>query len=1177
MDRSLITENDIRDYLLGRVTDEERLEAFDEMLFSDEEFCSLAEAAEESLIDEHISGRLADRDREDLLNTLANNRELRDRVLMSSLLRAKALEKSVVADEVSIFDSIKAMFRQPAFVGGFAVLLIAIIAVSYFVLRPRDNELADLKAIYNKERPTESRISGFEYAPLVTTRGVAEEREAARLRRIELTLIEATERTPDARSFHSLGVFYLTQQKLSNAVEAFERSLKIDAKNAQTLNDLGSAYFEKAKAEPADMRFKTLSTALENFSKSVNLDAKFPAALFNRSLCMQELRLNNEARESWQQYLALDPSSAWANEARKNLEKLEQNSVGSKTKVDAVAEVVAASKTNDEAAAWNIASQTREMITGVWLPDQLIRKFLEAKIRGDDSAANDSIGALKFIGELERSRNADFFVAEIAAHYAQTDKTEQLLAAKDLVTAGFADINTRKPENARQSFTAGRDAFAAAGDRWNSLIADLWLAHALSDLSKIKDSDAILDRLADTAERNNYKWLSLVTSEWIAHNQGLRGEVGRSAVLTIKNLDLAEQLGDAAMRTKLSLTLADSYEGVGEIDRASGFLGRLNSIGPLYIQSGIRSWQRNFYSSTVSAKLGLLHAADQYAQEALVDIRSSPQKGSQAVDDTLRQLIDVNRQLGDFAAALDYAAQTQQLASETEDPVFGAKLMRYALYRVGNLRQEMGEDEAAISAFDEAIALRAGDTDVQIDAYEVEKGKLISLVALGRTAEAKTQLERTLELSESFRSKILDESSRLAFFNAEQSVYEAAVTNALASGDTRSAFDLAEVSRARNLLDFVQGDASVDAIQKSFDTVARPAKLSEIQGSIPPNVQIVEYLLMRDKIVIWYLTGQKFEMIETPAKASDIEALVSRFFDEAVAARSGADQTRSLSIDLHKKLIEPILPHLDSSKQLVLVPDKSLNKLPFAALLSGASGRYLIEDLTISYSPSTNVFVRMTQLASSRNGREDRIVAVGNPKFDPARDPGLLPLPSAGDEAKKIAEMYPSNKLIVDDRATKTEVMATLDSSQIFHFAGHYIANSQSLPNSRLVLADQGDEPDLRLSELAKLRLSNTKFVVLSACDTNAEQVFAGEGATGIAQTFLAIGSPLVVAGNWKVDSDSTRDLMVAFHRNRRTGGLNVAESLRQAQIEQMRSAEGNVRPAFYWAAFSAVGGSSAY
>jgi CHAT domain-containing protein len=73
----------------------------------------------------------------------------------------------------------------------------------------------------------------------------------------------------------------------------------------------------------------------------------------------------------------------------------------------------------------------------------------------------------------------------------------------------------------------------------------------------------------------------------------------------------------------------------------------------------------------------------------------------------------------------------------------------------------------------------------------------------------------------------------------------------------------------------------------------------------------------------------------------------------------------------------------------------------------------------------------------------------------------------------------------------------------------------------------------------------------------------------------LALGAPVVVASQWKVDSEPTKDLMVAFHRNRKEKGLATAESLRRAQLELL--SRDKTGAAFYWAAFSLFGGYANY
>ena len=75
--------------------------------------------------------------------------------------------------------------------------------------------------------------------------------------------------------------------------------------------------------------------------------------------------------------------------------------------------------------------------------------------------------------------------------------------------------------------------------------------------------------------------------------------------------------------------------------------------------------------------------------------------------------------------------------------------------------------------------------------------------------------------------------------------------------------------------------------------------------------------------------------------------------------------------------------------------------------------------------------------------------------------------------------------------------------------------------------------------ELAGDSLRRTKLVVLSACQTGVEGYYNSEGLIGMSRTFLASGVPLVIASQWKVDSDATAKLMKDFHRYRRQENLS--------------------------------------
>ncbi len=1174
MNDSTQNDNEIRQYLLGQLADEDAVDRLDERLFSDDDFADHVAVVEDELIDDLVRSELSAEDAAALNQRAAHNDLLRKKIAVCTVLHEKASVSAPVAavSKPSLFESILALFKQPIVAGALAFGAILIVAAVILWRPSPSTELADLKSIYKNERPTEARISEFDYAPLVTRRGSAEEREAARLRRIELALLDRTEKNPNSAAFHELGRFYLTQLRIPDAIKALDRAVSLDSKNVGALNDLGSSYFESAKSEDASAKFKTLATALEKFALAVEIAPRDAASVFNLAQTQQALALNNEARKSWQRYLDLDSSSGWADEARKAIEKLDRTST-IKEKELAAEDTIAAVSAGDAEAVWKIQSQTREMISGLWVPRQLVRRTVDAKARGDGTDAINSIKTLKYVGELERSRNVDFFVSELAAFYETTADHQRLSSADAMLSEGFALLNSKKIELARAKFAESRDLFTAAGDRWLSLVADLWVAHALTDLSKLSESDDILNRLAIECDSRKFAWLAAHVEDWKGNNELLRNEIGRSIATSRSTLARAESLGDTPLINRAKSILASKYESIGEPERSLSYLG-LVTTEVAYGNEGNRRWRRNGKTSDALVKLGQYRSAESFANEALTNAQDGGLGNAQPIDDTLRDLITINIKKGDVKAALKFANDARLSALSTQDPAFKAKILRYAMINIAELNRDLGENETALAAYDEVLALQTADSEVRIDQYDASRGRALTLIELGQNSDE--QLAKTMQLSEQFRSRILDQSSRSAFLAGERELADAMITNAVKTGDFQKGFELSESARARSLLDFVGDEISIDQLEARFPTVSTVSNLEELQRSLPPNVQLVEYSILKDKLAIWHVTSDKFNYVESPISAKQLSADIESSLDLVVRQKVTGDEFRASSKKLHGTLIGPIEKLLDKQKQLVIIPDGSIGKLPFA-LLANSNGRYLIEDHSLSYSPSANVFVRMTQTAKQRASTIESLLAVGDPAFDRTEQPSLDALPSAATEARNVAALYTQPTSLVGAEATKVKLLEQLPLANVVHYAGHYVVNESSPANSRLVLAAGGDSPDLRLDELIKLRLNRSMLVVLSACDTNSENIIPGEGSTGIAQKFIATGPPLAAAGNWKVDSESTADLMQAFHTNRRTHKMTSAEALRQAQLTAMQGKSGTQRPPYYWAAFAAIGGYTEY
>ncbi|ATB38980.1 hypothetical protein CYFUS_004419 [Cystobacter fuscus] len=109
-------------------------------------------------------------------------------------------------------------------------------------------------------------------------------------------------------------------------------------------------------------------------------------------------------------------------------------------------------------------------------------------------------------------------------------------------------------------------------------------------------------------------------------------------------------------------------------------------------------------------------------------------------------------------------------------------------------------------------------------------------------------------------------------------------------------------------------------------------------------------------------------------------------------------------------------------------------------------------------------------------------------------------------------------------------------------------------------------------AELAGLDLWGTQLVVLSACDTGRSQVRLGQGIYGLRRALVIAGAETVIMSLWKVNDDSTQELMNIYYRYYRNllAGQGRASALREA-MRSFRKEHPESHPQD-WAPFIALG-----
>ena len=252
-------------------------------------------------------------------------------------------------------------------------------------------------------------------------------------------------------------------------------------------------------------------------------------------------------------------------------------------------------------------------------------------------------------------------------------------------------------------------------------------------------------------------------------------------------------------------------------------------------------------------------------------------------------------------------------------------------------------------------------------------------------------------------------------------------------------------------------------------------------------------------------------------------------------------------------IITPVADLLDEA-EIVIVPDRSLYNVPFAAL-KDESGSYLSETFRIRIVPSLTTLQLIQDCPGDYHSQTGALI-VGDPEVGDVIYKGgherFGPLPCARQEAEMIGRLFDSQPLL-GKQATKQKVLQRMYSVGLIHFAAHgsaergEIALAPLQPTNRI---PREEDYLLTMSDISSVRL-RAKLVVLSCCHSGRGQVRA-EGVIGIARAFLRSGARTVLVALWAIPDEATEQLMKRFYEHL-VRGESASESLHQA-MKWMRS-----------------------
>jgi CHAT domain-containing protein len=957
-------------------------------------------------------------------------------------------------------------------------------------------------------------------------------------------------------------------EALRRAFRKSQRKTIANPENAQAWSDLAAVYIVQAQKADDPRAFLR---AYEAAKQAERLDGKLLPARFNEALALERLFLPAAAQEAWSEYRKLDPTSDWSKEAGQRLKALEQTRAGGLWKTQ--------EGLLDQAALKGESGTVEKIVDGnrqaarEYAEQRLSGDWADAVLAGDQNLAAGKLRILRAVGDALAHTNGELLVQEtvaaIDAAKGDARRLGELARGTRDWRDGYKEYANRRSDNAKAKLTVAHDALRLAGSplAWR---AAFYLASNEYIARQYSQTVAMTERLASQVEglpygalRAHVYWIKAGSEATLGRTRGAVEDFKRS-------LAEFQRLGEIENAANVEVRLGEVLTSRGRKGEAWPHIYRALRSTPKLRDPGKLA---TVYMIAGDAALhdGMDNAALVFQQE---QVQHSRQSNPLAAVEALTSLARFQYHLGDRDGALASLREAESRVGEVEE---GQRKRRRA-----DLTMTRG-----LMTWVETPLRAAALLTSALPVYEEENNLIFALWTLqargrayrqaGDDAQAERDFEAALKLYGRMGESLKEEDFRLALLEESDTVCDEMVALQAERDPERA---LAYADRARTQV--LPGSASKlwtglpEETSQLLATEPQPVPLNEIRRRLPEKVTLVQFSVLPDRVLIWLVRrdGKGKDFFQQRVRQEELEEQVARLrrFDPQVWDKTAED--------LFDLLVKPWLPEVAAGERIVIVPDKVLHQVPFAALQdrSTPNRSRLIETHSLAFAPSATLYVNALERQDAGPLDRSRGLVVGEPKIDRSilSNATLASLPAAEKEARRLAAETGA-QLLVGPTATKSAFLAEAVHAEWIQFSGHAVVDPANTLLSKLVLASNGDgDPGvLTAREIYSLKLAGTRLVALAACDTGTEYVPGSEGVTSLARAFLAAGVPTVVASLWSVDDSATARLFEVFH-HKLQAGVDPVDALRAAQLEMLRSRNKTDRSPWAWAAFEVIGASAA-
>ena len=695
---------------------------------------------------------------------------------------------------------------------------------------------------------------------------------------------------------------------------------------------------------------------------------------------------------------------------------------------------------------------------------------------------------------------------------------------------------------------------------------------------------AIAEKIGDRKiEATSYQYLGLIFRSL--------GEYVKAKEHYEKALAIAEKIGDRKIEATSYGNLGNIFNSLGEYVKAKEHCEKALAIAE---KIGDREIEALSYGNLgiIFRTVGEYDKAKEHCKKVLAIAEKIGHRKPEAR--VYANLGSICYHLGEFVKAIEHYEKALAIAGKIGD----GEAEAHCYLNLGHIFYSLGEYAKAKECFEKSLVLerKYGNSE-----HESVCHLCLSILMLkeGNISESKSNAFVSFNKAEVIRRLQVHDKFKISYFDQMLNNYQILSQSLCDAGLPHEALYTEEFRRARALKDLMAARYSVEGeipvSPQTWDYIKSIVKkecncaclyISYHERSINFWVVKADNPLIFKQIKVNDVFGSVIRVADllcrgiyrevlclAPEQCEDRSWLPSNVYREQGCERlMGEDENQPpvcTAACVYKMIIAPVADYL-KEPEIIIVPDRYLYKVPFAAL-EDESGKCLSESFRIRIVPSLTT-LKFIQDSPADYHSQSGVLIVGDPAVGDVLYKEILQqvkrLPFANKEAEMIGKLFGTQPLL-GKQATKQAVLQNIHSVSLIHFACHGNAERGEIVLAPPPLSDRTPQEEdylLTMQNISKVKL-RAKLVVLSCCHSANGQISA-EGVVGIARAFLGSGARSVLAALWAIDDEATEHFMAHFYENL-VHGESASESLQQV-MKWMR--ENGFSEISQWAPFMLIG-----